>query len=140
MIKIKKYALLLVILVFISEQTDAQNFRKDVTLSAGFAMSEQDRRLFQNSSRIRISSSEEQNLDYNINLFLEKPITSTPFFEIKTGLGYSRFINKFSRPFDHHILGGRDFFLRFLRRYYIDKMIFPTSATIYFGKKESCFY
>lgn len=137
--KIKKYALLLVIVVVISEQSNAQNFWKDVTLSAGFAMSEQDRRLFQYSSRIQVLSAENQHLDYDIGLFLEKPIVKSHFFEIKTGLGYSRFISRFSRPFDHHALGGSDLFLRALERYHIDKIIVPTSATIYFGKKRTIF-
>ncbi len=117
----------------------AQSFFKNTRLSVGFAVQAQDRRLFDLSGRADIIKREDSKLDYEYNILFQKPIMQYKRFMITTGLGYSQWISRFSRPFDHLRilrLKSGDERGRYIGNYHIHKMMVPVTTRLYIDQKS----
>ncbi|MEM8524341.1 MAG: hypothetical protein AAGG68_06845, partial [Bacteroidota bacterium] len=132
--------ILFIILLVLPQLIEAQSFWDNTSLMLGLAVSEQDRRLFQSGNQDGIINAEEQKVDWELNLSLQKVVLDSKFLRFRIGLGLNRFTNTFSRPFDYRSING-DVYLRSLRihKYTTDKLIIPISVTIYPLGKESVF-
>ena len=118
----------------------AQNFWNNTFLTGGISLSEQDRRLFDFPLKDLIIKNEDDKLDYEYNIVLQKTVVHLESLETYIGIGFSSSVNTFSRPFNHSAInGGNDQYLRFLKRYNINKLTFPISNTFSLNKKQSLF-
>lgn len=117
-----------------------QNFWNNTFLTGGIALSEQDRRLFEFPLQDIILEREDDKFDYEYNITLQKRVARLGRMETRAGIGYAAFTNTFSRPFDHSVInGGNDLFLRFLKRYTINKLVFPVSNNFYLTRNQAVF-
>lgn len=82
----------------------AQNLLNNTSFSIGYGIQQQDRRLFDFPPRFEreVVPLEESIVDQSFSIQLNKKIISTRKFSVKFGLGYNRFVSKFTRPFNHH--------------------------------------
>jgi len=127
--------------LFTFNTTFAQNFWSNTSLTAGFAFSNQDRRLFEFPNQEEIIAAEDSKRDYEYNLSLQKSIIQSNLLQIDVGIGYNESKFTFSRPFDHGVFykGLPTNELRFIKRYTINKLILPISNNFYLTKKQSIF-
>ncbi len=129
-----------ILFLFIFNTSFCQKFWDHTFLTSGFAFSDQDRRLFEFPNQEEIIAAEDSRYDYEYNLVLQKKIVMLGKFQTSVGLGFSTYNSTFSRPYEHSAInGGNDLFLRFIRRYTIDKLIFPISNTLFLNRKQSIF-
>jgi hypothetical protein len=118
-----------------------QKFLDNTFLTGGFALSNQDRRLFYFSGAEDIIKREDSKLDYEYSIFLQKEVFQFGAFQANLGIGYSEFNTTFSRPFSHSALDAAPTQeLRYIKRYTINKLIFPISSKLFFNKKQNIFF
>ncbi len=126
--------------VLLSTYSFCQKFLDHTFITAGVAVSEQDRRLFYFPGAEGVLQREDSKRDYEYNFSLQKNILRFSLFQMSAGLGYSEYTSTFSRPFAHAALnGGLTRELRFIKRYTINKLIFPISNHLFLAKKQSIF-
>jgi hypothetical protein len=119
-----------------TEVLHAQAITQNLSLHAGFAYSEQDRRQFPGGNDIthlEIS----RHVDQELNIFLQKRLFRSLCFETHVGLGVSQFETTFRRPFKHsEINGGLTKELRYVRKYTVNKLILPISNAVFLTPKR----
>ena len=98
-------------------------------------MSNQDRRLFYFPPAERLLARTPERKDYDLTLYLDKKVLKYGPLQLHAGIGYAETNTLFSRPFAHSALnGGTSKELRYIKRYTINKLIFPASFNINIGK------
>ncbi|MBK7870158.1 MAG: hypothetical protein IPJ74_05440 [Saprospiraceae bacterium] len=118
----------------------SQNFLDHTFFTLGFALSEQDRRLFEFPGAEGVLERENNKLDYEYNFTLQKSIIKLNLFQINAGIGYAEYNSTFSRPFSHRALNsGVTKELRYIKRYTINKLIFPISTNLFLTKNKMYF-
>ena len=99
-----KYKILKALFVlFFSNQNIliCQNIFKNTEITLGYSILPQDRRLFDFPHRDVIIQQEDSRWDFEYSAIVTKNIFSNKKFNLSSGIGYSLFQTKFSRPFDH---------------------------------------
>ena len=99
-----KTSIIVIISVFnfsIVEKGYCQNIFNNIELSVGYGIQPQDRRLFEFPHQEELIALEKSRYDYQYDILLSKNILDTKFLTFSSGLGYSLFLSKFSRPFDN---------------------------------------
>jgi len=125
------YKILKVLIVlFFSNQNIliCQNIFKNTEITLGYSILPQDRRLFDFPGKDVIIHQEDSRWDFEYAAIITKNIFSNKKFNISSGIGYSLFQTKFSRPFDHtyftNILSKE---LRYIGQYLIHNFIISAS-------------
>ena len=130
-----KYSLLSLLLGAASlSSLFGQSLWRGTTIVGGIVLGEQDRRLFDYPHAKSIVEREDQKIDYDLTLYVDKIALRYCFLQLNAGVGYAQSNTFFSRPFNHSVLnsGGED--IRHIRRYSIKKLIIPISGKILIGK------
>ncbi len=88
---------------FFSQQiVFGQSIFKNTEFTFGYGIQEQDRRLFEFPWQDDIIAKEDSKFDHQYDLILSERILNKNLFMISSGLGYSLFQSKFSRPFNQN--------------------------------------
>jgi hypothetical protein len=130
----------IVLFLFLPAISFSQGFWPNTSITGGFAVSAQDRRLFHFPGAEDLLRREDSILDYEYNLSLQMGIVKSSRFATSIGIGYSVYTSYFSRPFDHRYLSGS---LtkegRYIKRYTINKLILPISNKWLLGGDHNLF-
>jgi hypothetical protein len=130
----------IVLFLFLPAIAFSQSFWSNSSVTAGFAVSSQDRRMFDFALAKEVLGREDSKWDYEYNLTWQKRIISINHFSISTGIGYSAYNTYFSRPFDYIYLSGIPTKqLRFIQKYTIHKLIFPISNKLHLSGDHNLF-
>jgi hypothetical protein len=90
------------IFLFLSQNIlTCQNIFKITEITLGYSILPQDRRLFNFPGKDVIIHQEDDRWDFEYSVTVTKNIFSNKKFNLSSGIGYSLFQTKFSRPFDH---------------------------------------
>ena len=112
-----------------------QNIFRNMVVTGGVALGEQDRRLFYFPPAEALLARTPKKLDYDLSMYVQKRLFSYRVLTVDAGIGYAESSHSFARPFDHSILnGGNTLELRYIKKYTINKLIFPVSNKVYVGK------
>ena len=112
-----------------------QNIFRNMVVTGGAALGGQDRRLFYFPPAERLLAREPKKFDYDLTFYLEKRVLKYKILQLHAGIGYAESNTMFGRPFAHSELnGGNTKELRYIKKYTINKLIFPVSNKIYVGK------
>lgn len=118
--------------------SNAQNFFKNIEVSLGGAIKNQDRRLFDFPNQLEIINNEDSNLDFEYLANVSKVFFSKRKFNFSSGIGYSLFQTKFSRPFDHGYFSGlRTYDLRYIDKYLQHSIILNINPRIEFFRQNN---
>ncbi|MCW5923310.1 MAG: hypothetical protein KIS77_13280 [Saprospiraceae bacterium] len=108
----------LIIFICAISSSYSQNIFKNLEISLGFAIKEQDRRLFEFPGEFEVLYYEDTNLDFDYLVNMSKIFFPKKKFNLLSGISYSLFQTKFSRPFDHNYFSGlRTYELRYIDNY-----------------------
>ena len=131
-----KYSLLSLLLWAASlSYLAGQSIWRNMSIVGGAALGGQDRRLFYFPPAERLLAREPKKLDYDLAFYLEKRVFRYKNLQMNAGIGYAESNTMFGRPFDHSTLnGGNTLELRYIKKYTINKLIFPVSNKVYVGK------
>ncbi len=120
----------------------AQSVFKNIELSLGFALKNQDRRLFEFPGRFEVLYYEDTNRDFDYLVNMSKILFPKKKTNLLFGVSYSLSQTNFSRPFDHNYFSGlRTYELRYIDKYLQHSIILNINPRIEFlRQKNSAFY
>ncbi len=105
-----------------SINAQAQFFKKDLSLFAGWTINQQDRRLFDYPNSDHFLKVNPNDFDYSYTVGVKKHFFARNRINIDAGLGYYAQISTFYRPFVHNY---SNFIPAYLRRYTVNQLAIP---------------